>query len=229
MPRAAVDRVVGEDERDRAELAHAPARLPHRELHVVERQDRRGPQARAIGRAKVGQPAVERAADRGREVGLEAVDGDEMRAERAEDDRDVDALPVHRLQHGPRIVAAQVIGRISIAARRHVAGARFFASDPGEAAALRSVEERGEDLALELPAVGVRAVDRREPRRAVLEPRLDVPEPQIVRLEHVNVAVHDLEAVLGHRGALRPSLGDRTLVRRPRVVKWRRSATGGRR
>src|SRR5262249_45983473 len=61
------------------------------------------------------------------------------------------------------------------------------------------IQEGWEDLALELPAFHGRPVDRLEPRGAVLEPGLDVAEPEVVRLHDVNVAVHDPETSFGHR------------------------------
>jgi hypothetical protein len=79
-----------------------------------------------------------------------------------------------------------------------MAGARLLAPDAAQTAALGAIEEGREHLAFELPSVAVRAVDRREARRAVLEPGLQVPVPQVVWLVDVDVAVHDLEAALGH-------------------------------
>ena len=79
---------------------------------------------------------------------------------------------------------------------RHLATGRY--KEPAEPSALRAVEEGRKHLAFELPPVAVRAVDRREARRAAPEPGLQIPVPQIVWLVDVDVAVHDLEAAPGH-------------------------------
>ena len=199
VPGPAVHRMIREHERDRAELAHAPPRFLDRQLRLVQRQQRRRLQPRAVGRAEIGEPVVEGAADRGREVGLEPVDADQVGAPRAKHDGNVDPFAVHGLEHRARVVARQVLGGVLVAAHRQVARARLLSSDEAQPPALRAVEEGGEDLTLELPAVGVRPVDRREAGRPVLEPGLDVLEPEVVRLVDVDVAVHDLELTLGHR------------------------------
>ena len=138
-------------------------------------------------------------ADGGGQRRIEPVDGDEVRGHRAEDDRHVDALAVHGLQHRAGITARQILGGIAIAAGGQVAHARLLLAHAGQAQPIGSIEERGEYLAVELPALVGRALDGREARRAIAEGRLHVPHPEIVRLEHVDVAVHDPEPGLGHR------------------------------
>src|SRR5207248_6455931 len=136
---------------------------------------------------------------RRRELGVETVHRDEVRAHRAKDDGDVDAFAVHRLQHRQRIVAGQILGRIAIAAGGYVTDARLVLAHAGQAPPLGTVEERREDLAVEAPALEIGAFDGLEARRAIAERRLHVALPEIARLDHVDVAVHHLEAVLGHR------------------------------
>src|SRR4030095_15420384 len=98
-------------------------------------------EARAVGRAELAEPVVERPADRRGEIGLQAVDADPVRAARAKDDREVDPFPVHRLKHRARVVTRKIFGRVLVAPRRQVAGARLLAADAAEAPPLRAVEE----------------------------------------------------------------------------------------
>src|SRR5262245_14586997 len=117
-----------------------------------------------------------------RQIAVEPVEGDQVRAARAKDDREVDALAIHRLEHRVWIVTRKVLGRVLVPSRLQVTGARLLAADAPEASPLRPIEERGKNLAFELPAVHVRAVDRREARRAVAKPGLQVAIPEIVGL-----------------------------------------------
>src|SRR4029077_3292443 len=92
----------------------------------------------------------------------------------------------------------QVLRRVLVATVGDVAHARLVLAHARELSPLRAVDERGEDLAGELPALEARAVDRREARGLIAERRLHVADPDVARLDHVDVAVHDAEAVLRH-------------------------------
>src|SRR5262245_64536242 len=67
----------------------------------------------------------------------------------------------------------------------------------GQALPLWTVDEGRKYFALKTPHARARAIrDVGKLRGAILELWLDIPGPQIMRLLHVNVAVHDLEALL---------------------------------
>ena len=126
-----------------------------------------------------------------------------MRAARAEDDGEVDPLAVHRLSIACGIVTRQVFGRVLVAILSPGDGRSAF-SRRMRSSSRRSGRSKkaGKHLALELPAVGVRAVDRREARRASLNRGSRYSIPEVVRLVDVDVAVHHLEAALGHEDLL---------------------------
>src|SRR4029077_4141769 len=82
--------------------------------------------------------------------------------------------------------------------RREVAHTRLVLPHLRQLAPLGPVDERREHLAGELPALEVGAVDRREARGLIAEGGLHVAHPDVARLDHVDVAVHDAESVLRH-------------------------------
>ena len=65
---------------------------------IVQRHDRRRPQAPGIGATVVGQPIVEGGAIGGGILGLERIDRHHHMGEGAVDDGDIDTLGVHGLQ-----------------------------------------------------------------------------------------------------------------------------------
>src|SRR5581483_2214244 len=91
----AVDRIRVADDRDRAQLAYGPARLPGRELWVVEGELSREPEPPKIEGAVVAGPVVVGASQRGRHLGVEVVVHLDLPAASAVEDAHVDALDVH--------------------------------------------------------------------------------------------------------------------------------------
>ena len=94
----AVDHVRREHERDGVEVVNSEARFGHRQVDVLQRDQRRALEPLGTLLAEVSDPAVPRAAHRRGEGGLEAIDVDRLRRPRPEQDADVDALDVHGLE-----------------------------------------------------------------------------------------------------------------------------------
>jgi len=128
----------------------------------------------------------------------------------AKHDRDVDAFHVHSVQHGLGVFAATLFFRANIASELLVAVVCLVASYFSEALPFRAIDVSGKHLPFKTPDAWARAVrDIGKLRSAVFELRLDIPGPQITRLLHVNVTVHDFKAVL-HSAIL-----DLIMYRRP--------------
>src|SRR5262249_47560648 len=130
-------------------------------------------------------PAVPGPAHGRRERRLQAVDVDGLGRPRAEQDADVDALDVHRLQRFLRLAAAV-----------QAFGARALVAVRPRALALGPVRERRQHLAVDVSTGG--AVVAGHGHDAATELRIEVVLPERAGLDDVQIAVHDTHAVLGH-------------------------------
>ena len=205
-----------------AVLVDGAARLGHRGADVVGRHHRGAVQARGVGLAVVLEPVVVGARDGGREVGLEAVGADLLarvepqheEAARREEDREIHALALHRVEL--RLGAPAL--RLGLAVRLLLVG------PPADARAL-PLDQRPhrtgaqQHLALELhPDVAPQLGHAH--RRGVPVLGRDVALPQVGGLHHVHVRVGDGEVFEGHggscvgRGRRQDAEGDRLPPRR---------------
>jgi hypothetical protein len=188
-----VDHVGGQHERDRAQRADGEARLRHRQVDVLKGHQRRGLEAIGVLAAEVPHPAVPRAAHGRRERRLQPVDVDGVGRPRPEQDPDVDALDVHRLQHGRgRRAPADALPRRRACPERPCP------------VALGAARVGREDLVVHVGAH--LPVAERQRLDAASKFRLEVALPEVLGLDHVEVAVHDPESLLRHPRLLPPGI-----------------------
>jgi hypothetical protein len=191
-----VDRVGVADDGDGAELAHRASRLARGEHRIVEGDLGGELQPRGRVLAVLVRPVVVRARQRVGHARVEVVVHLHLTAARAVEDRDVDALDVHRLHVRRRIVTARV--RDLVVRRACERAALQFLAHGGGVRPLRHLAD------LEVADADERLVRRvvgapREDRRERLERLVEVAHPEVVGLHRVQIAVHDLEPVLHYR------------------------------
>src|SRR5215510_3589284 len=203
VPVASVHLVRPEEHRAEAVLAHAAPRLGHGVVDVEGRDHAGAEQPLGILLAEVVEPVVVGARHGCGQAGLHVGDREGEKAARRIDDRDVDALDVHRLELHLRRPAALGVGLPALLVQ-------------GVVLALPATVAVGVDAGDAAPGLAVVgqaqiALVLREPdRRAIAERGIDVARPQVGRLDDVDVAVEDLEFPLDHgapplRGTVAPS------------------------
>src|SRR5215471_4987089 len=120
-----------------------------------------------------------------------------MRGACAKHDRDVDAFHVHSVDHRLRVFAAALCFRPNLASKLLVAVVCLPPSYLGQALPFRAIDVGRKYLALKTPHARAGAIrDIGKLRGTLFKLWLDIPGPQIMRLLHVNVTVHDLETPL---------------------------------
>src|SRR5262249_16241711 len=144
-----------------------------------------------VDRAEIVEPIVVGTSNGARQLRLHAVDPLREEPARGIDDADVDAFRVHRVELGLGAPSAVVEGPEALPAPLTAVPAR--SPRIGDAA--------GHELAVDLDAQ-VEHPLHESARGLVLEGRVDVPLPEIGRLDDVDVAVEDAEARLGHGWSL---------------------------
>ena len=190
---AAVDRVRVADHRDGAQLTHGPLRLGDRARDVVEGELSGELEPAGIDRAEIPRPVVVGAREGGRYLRVEVVVHQDLAAARAVDDGDVDALDVHGLQVGLRVVAPRVRERVV-----RVAGERALLKALAHHRRARPLRHLGDlDVAdADDGLVGRSLGAPGEAGRELLERLVQVLLPEAVRLHRVQIAVEDPEPVL---------------------------------
>ena len=174
------------------ELLAGVAHLLDRELDRLHRQHRDAEQPVGIGLAVIREPAVIGAAHRGGEVGVFDRAGEEAQA-RVEE-RGVDAVGVHIDHARVRIEPALLPFGVFQAVERDVAlpyADRAEAADPARIA---------QQFALDAEALLAVVIDDKA-RPALAEFGIDVPVPQVERLEDVAVGVDHVVSAC-HRQSL---------------------------
>ena len=192
---AAVGRIGVGDERDGAERLHCATRLRHREIDIVVGQLRRELEALRSMLAELESPLVVRSRERRRIARLQRVVHQHLSPAGAEQDADVNPLDVHRLEMALRIVTPRSrtfemrVAREGRRLQSRLRPDRFL------------LHARNPDC--EVPENNARllrwaSVASLEARQTIAERVFQVSLPQVVRLHRVQIAIHDLEAVL-HR------------------------------
>src|SRR5438876_4913056 len=180
-------RVRSEKDRLEAQLRHRAARLADRQGDVLDREHGRSVHPPGIaGLAEVGQPVVVGPRDRGRERRVHVRVAVHEEAPRGVEHGHVDPFAIHRTKLRRGVEAAlDVLGKPVQPARERHAG------DPSRQEELvRAVDGHAD----------VRGLALSPARRPVPERGIDVALPQVDRLQHVHVAVEDLEPVF-HAGS----------------------------
>ena len=193
----AVDRFRDQAQSRGPELLHRAPGLLHRQVHVVERDQRGELHPRRVLLAEVEDPVVPGAAQRHGVFGLQAVVAVERKG--AEQHGHVQAFHVHGVELRDRVVVAgqgvPVVGSDLVEALLLGAPGR---PEPGAAGPHRRAVGEGEAY---LPV----ALARLAARDAVAPPGVHVLEVQVVGLEHVHVAVEHFEAVVRHEATPDPN------------------------
>ena len=169
-------------------FVHRALRFRHRRLHVLRRHHGDAEHLLRRGLRKVVQPVVVGPGYGRGQLGVETVDAEHEQPARGKEKGQVEPL----LFHGHDLTDAVEV------ALGHVA---VFLLERGQAVVpqvrvLRPPRD-GEDLAVQLdaqiPEIALQALGG-----AVLELRVDIALPEVVRLEHVHIGIHSLEALLSH-------------------------------
>lgn len=179
-------------------LLDAAPHFRDRGIDVVRRDHRRAIHPARVGGTEVVQPVVVRPRDRRGVFGLESVggtehadgvDGEREQPAAREEDGDIEMLVVHRVQLrlGAPPERLGVRERGCMLGSPHIAGLLHIAR-PGHATAQH-------DARLD-PQAHVAGDLIESDGRRVRVPRIDVPLPQVGRLEDVHVAVGDAKAVV---------------------------------
>ena len=147
--------------------------------------------ASRIRRAEVGHPVVPGARDGGGQGVVVVLLGVGEQPAGGKENRDIDALGVHRLELDPGVPAAPVeVPELGEAPEPLALGNHLVV-------ALHRAPEPRDDLAV-MHEVQVDEVVRGPDRRPVAEPGVDPALPEIWGFHDVHVAVHDLVAVVRH-------------------------------
>ena len=192
----AVDGVGVADDRDGAQLAHGALRLGDRGGHVVEGELGGELEPARVDGAEIARPVVVGAREGGRYRGVEIVVHQHLAAARAVDHRDVDALDVHGLEMGRRVVAARVRHRVV-----GMTGEGALLQAPAHHRGARPLRHLGDLHLADLDdgLVGRALRGPGEAGREFPERLLQVLLPEAVRLHGVQVAVEDTESVFHGR------------------------------
>ena len=199
MPVAAADRIRAHDHPRETQLAAHAANLRHRIVDVLHQEDAGPIQPLRGGGAELRQPVVVGARDGGGEAVVVVDFAHRGQREAGKQHRRVDALDVHRFELGVRPPASLLELDVLIVAPAtscevYVPACFVVDGSVGEARLRRVGLASVEDV-----QVVERPVFERPSHRGVIPVlRFDVALPQIHRLAHVEIAVQNLETVVGH-------------------------------
>ena len=141
--------------------------------------------------AEVEEPVVVGAGDGRREGRVHVRLPQGVQSPAGVDDRHVDALDVHRLQLDLVAVAAVGVGAVALL---HL----FGVPSGGAAGGHRAQGVSSPEASVRVDEVEIGGAVRSADRGDASEAGVDVPLPEIHRLDDVHVAVNDLETVLRH-------------------------------
>ncbi len=195
VPGPLVDDTRQQEDCLEAQFLDRAASLRHRAFNIMRSQQCGADQPFAVERAEIVQPVVVGAGDRGGELrvdallpgGLGAVDAQHEQPARRKQDRDVDALFVHRVELRDVVVAALVGQGVIVFLRHHV-----LRQDPAPSfGSIRRIHAADIHPRVARHDVGANRRDR-------LVSRIDVALPQIVGLDQMHIRVHHLVALMCH-------------------------------